>query len=79
MEILLREMGLDAFAPGDVLLTNDPYRGCGHVPEVTVLKGVFDPDGELLFYAANCAHMAEPGAKAPGGWRGMRRRSIRRG
>ena len=70
VEILLEEMGFDAFAPGDVLLTNDPYRGCGHVPEFTVLKGVFDEAGQLLFYVANCAHMAEPGAKVPGGLAG---------
>ena len=70
VEILLQELGLEAFRPGDVLLTNDPYRGCGHVPEFTVLKGIFNLQGELLFYVANCAHMAEPGAKAPGGLAG---------
>jgi N-methylhydantoinase B len=70
VEILLEEMGLDAFKPGDVLLTNDPYRGCGHVPEFTVLKGVFDREERLQFYVANCAHMAEPGAKTPGGLAG---------
>jgi len=70
VEILLEELGMDAFSPGDVLLTNDPYRGCGHVPEFTVLKGVFDSEGNLLFYVANCAHMAEPGAKSPGGLAG---------
>jgi len=70
VECLLEEMGLDAFGPGDVLLTNDPYHACGHVPEFTVLKGVFDEDGKLIYYAANCAHMAEPGAKTPGGLAG---------
>lgn len=70
VECLLEEMGLDAFAPGDVLLTNDPYRACGHVPEFTVLKGVFDDAGNLMYYVANCAHMAEPGAKVPGGLAG---------
>ena len=70
VECLLEEMGLDAFGPGDVLLTNDPYHACGHVPEFTVLKGVFDDEGQLIYYAANCAHMAEPGAKTPGGLAG---------
>jgi len=70
VECLLEEMGFDAFGPGDVLLTNDPYHGCGHVPEFTVLKGVFDEGGKLIYYAANCAHMAEPGAKTPGGLAG---------
>jgi len=70
VECVLDAVGRDAFRPGDVLLTNDPYHGCGHVPEFTVIKGVFDQRGELLFFVANCAHMAEPGAKVPGGLAG---------
>ncbi len=70
VENLLKEIGHDAFGPGDVLVTNDPYRGCGHVPEFTVCKAIFDPQGKLLFFAANCGHLAEPGAKAPGGLAG---------
>src|SRR5207245_2532946 len=30
VECVLEEIGKDAFRPGDVLLTNDPYHGCGH-------------------------------------------------
>ena len=70
VECLIDVIGLDAFKPGDILLTNDPYHGVGHVPEFTVLQGVFGSDGRLLFCVANCAHMAEPGAKVPGGLAG---------
>ena len=70
VECLIDVIGLDAFSPGDILLTNDPYHGVGHVPEFTVLKGIFGADGRLLFCVANCAHMAEPGAKVPGGLAG---------
>ena len=70
VECLIDVVGLDAFKPGDILLTNDPYHGVGHVPEFTVLRGVFDSNGHLLFCVANCAHMAEPGAKVPGGLAG---------
>jgi N-methylhydantoinase B/oxoprolinase/acetone carboxylase alpha subunit len=65
----LDELGLDAFAPGDVILHNDPYRGSGHVPEHMMLKPVFYED-RLFGFVANVAHMAEPGAKTPGGLSG---------
>ncbi|MFN8592851.1 MAG: hydantoinase B/oxoprolinase family protein [Thermomicrobiales bacterium] len=65
----LDELGRDAFAPGDVLLHNDPYRGSGHVPEHMMLKPVFW-EGELFGFVANVAHMSEPGAKTPGGLSG---------
>ncbi len=35
------ELGLDSFAPGDVVIHNDPYRGQCHMPEHMVLKPVF--------------------------------------
>ena len=70
VECLIDVVGFDAFKPGDILLTNDPYHGVGHVPEFTVLRGVFGSDGSLIFCVANCAHMAEPGAKVPGGLAG---------
>jgi N-methylhydantoinase B len=65
----LDELGVDAFAPGDVILHNDPYRGSGHVPEHMMLKPVFH-EGLLFGFVANVAHMSEPGAKTPGGLSG---------
>jgi N-methylhydantoinase B/oxoprolinase/acetone carboxylase alpha subunit len=69
VEWMLEELGYDVYRPGDVLLMNDPYRGSGHVPEHTILKGIFH-EGQLVAFVANCAHLAEPGAKAPGGLAG---------
>jgi N-methylhydantoinase B/oxoprolinase/acetone carboxylase alpha subunit len=69
VEWMLEELGYDVYKPGDVLLMNDPYRGSGHVPEHTILKAVFHED-EIVAFVANCAHLAEPGAKAPGGLAG---------
>jgi 5-oxoprolinase (ATP-hydrolysing) len=54
-------------APGDVIVTNDPYRGGSHLPDVTVVTPVHDPDsGELLFVTASRAHHAEIGGIVPG-------------
>ena len=53
---------------GDVFVTNDPYRGGSHLPDVTVVTPVFatkdsqNPD----FFVANRAHHAEIGGVVPG-------------
>jgi len=52
---------------GDVFVTNDPYGGGSHLPDVTVITPVFDDaGGRLLFFTANRAHHAEIGGVAPG-------------
>ncbi len=54
--------------PGDSFITNDPYRGGSHLPDVTVVTPVFD-DAEparLKFFVANRAHHADIGGVAPG-------------
>ncbi|MCD8482793.1 MAG: hydantoinase B/oxoprolinase family protein [Verrucomicrobia bacterium] len=54
------------FGPGDVLITNHPAYGGSHLPDVTVICGVFDDQGTLLAYLANRAHHAEIGGISPG-------------
>jgi 5-oxoprolinase (ATP-hydrolysing) len=49
---------------GDVFVTNDPYAGGSHLPDVTVVTPVFDRD--LLFFMASRAHHAEIGGITPG-------------
>ncbi|MCG8451288.1 MAG: hydantoinase B/oxoprolinase family protein [Pirellulales bacterium] len=54
-------------SPGDVFVTNDPYRGGSHLPDVTVVTPVHLPEtGELLFFTACRAHHAEIGGVRPG-------------
>jgi 5-oxoprolinase (ATP-hydrolysing) len=54
-------------APGDVFVTNDPYRGGSHLPDVTVVTPVHHPQtGRLLFVTASRAHHAEIGGIVPG-------------
>ena len=53
--------------PGDVFVTNDPYRGGAHLPDVTVVTPVHDlTSGRLLFFTASRAHHAEIGGIVPG-------------
>ncbi|MCA9200189.1 MAG: hydantoinase B/oxoprolinase family protein, partial [Planctomycetales bacterium] len=53
--------------PGDVFITNDPYHGGSHLPDVTVVTPVHDDaSDELLFFTASRAHHAEIGGLTPG-------------
>lgn len=51
--------------PGDVYVTNDPYRGGSHLPDITVITPVFH-DERLVFFTACRAHHAEIGGIRPG-------------
>lgn len=54
-------------AAGDVIVTNDPFRGGSHLPDVTVVTPVFDAeDQQLRFVVASRAHHAEIGGITPG-------------
>jgi len=54
-------------SPGDVFVTNDPYRGGSHLPDVTVVTPVHHPEtDQLLFFTASRAHHAEIGGIVPG-------------
>lgn len=52
--------------PGDVLVTNHPAFGGSHLPDVTLLCGLFDDQGRRLGFLANRAHHAELGGRHPG-------------
>ena len=43
------------FAPGDVAILNDPYRGGTHLPDITLVAPIFD-GRHLIGFTANRAH-----------------------
>lgn len=51
---------------GDCIVTNDPYRGGSHLPDVTVVTPVLVEDGRAAFFVANRAHHADVGGITPG-------------
>ena len=58
----------DDLAPGDIIITNDPYSGGGtHLSDVTLAMPIFYKD-RLVAFAANKAHWTEVGGIAPGSW-----------
>ncbi len=52
-------------SPGDVFVLNAPYNGGTHLPDITVVKPVFDGDG-IIFYVASRGHHADVGGMTPG-------------
>ncbi len=59
-------VGACAWAPGDMVVVNDPFLGGTHLPDVTVIAPYFGEDGSLLAFVANRAHHADIGAATPG-------------
>ncbi len=53
--------------PGDTFVANDPYQGGSHLPDVTVISPLVDPQTkQVLFVVASRAHHAEIGGITPG-------------
>ncbi|WP_234734017.1 hydantoinase B/oxoprolinase family protein [Tellurirhabdus bombi] len=65
--------------PGDVIITNHPKYGGSHLPDVTLLSGVFTDQDELIGYVINRAHHAEIGGKVPGSMPPDARRLVEEG
>jgi N-methylhydantoinase B len=51
--------------PGDVIMLNDPYAGGTHLPDITLVSGVFQKQ-KLRFYVASRAHHSDVGGMSPG-------------
>nr|WP_298897647.1 hydantoinase B/oxoprolinase family protein [uncultured Altererythrobacter sp.] len=60
------ESGVEINA-GDVFVSNNPYNGGSHLPDITVISPVFDEaDEEILFFVASRAHHEDIGGISPG-------------
>ncbi|MFZ4531542.1 MAG: hydantoinase B/oxoprolinase family protein, partial [Alsobacter sp.] len=52
--------------PGDLFITNDPYDGSTHLPDIVLVKPIFR-DADLVGYSSALAHMTDIGGRIPGG------------
>ena len=52
----------ETLAPGDVLLTNDPWMTAGQINDITILTPVFRNDRPVAFFANTC-HVADIGGR----------------
>ncbi|WP_035588316.1 hydantoinase B/oxoprolinase family protein [Hippea jasoniae] len=52
---------------GDMVILNDPFKGGTHLPDITIVAGVFvDGHDKPVFYVANRAHHADVGGMSSG-------------
>ncbi|MBL6458163.1 hydantoinase B/oxoprolinase family protein [Belnapia sp. T6] len=77
----LRRVPAEAWRPGDVMVTNDPWLATGHLPDFTVVTGIFhrgrlvgfsgsiahSPDVGGALWAADCRDIFEEGIRIPPG------------
>ena len=55
----------ESLAPGDAILSNDPFHGGAHLPDLTLVAPIFDGE-DLVALAANRAHHADVGGADAG-------------
>lgn len=66
IKTIIRE-NLDTMCPGDAFLINAPYNGGTHLPDITLIKPVYDVNSEaVIFYVATRGHHADIGGTVPG-------------
>jgi N-methylhydantoinase B len=57
---LLARFPRESWKPDDVVLTNDPWLGTGHLPDITVVSPIFY-QGRLVAFAGSVAHNPDIG------------------
>ncbi|MDD1415142.1 hydantoinase B/oxoprolinase family protein [Dolichospermum sp. ST_con] len=63
---LINDQG-DNIKPGNIYLSNNPYNGGTHLPDVTAITPIFNAENqEIIFYVASRGHQADIGGITPG-------------
>ena len=58
----LDHIGAENMRPGDILVTNDPWKGTGHLPDVCIVQPIFRGD-HLVAFAATTSHVPDIGGR----------------
>jgi N-methylhydantoinase B len=61
----IREIGADNVAEGDVYITNDPWKGTGHLHDITVVSPTFHKGRHVAFFGCT-AHVVDIGGRGFG-------------
>lgn len=61
----IRDIGEDQIFEGDVYITNDPWKGTGHLHDITMVSPSFYR-GKLVGYFASTAHVVDVGGRGFG-------------
>ena len=65
IQYMFERIPLDQWQPGDVIVCNDPYRGCTHTMDICLFSPVFN-GGEVVAITSTIAHHIDIGGKVPG-------------
>ena len=66
-EILAKHIPPDDWQPGDVVISNDPYCGGQHLPDIVAFKAVFHEGRRVGFVGTLCHHL-DVGGISPGSY-----------
>jgi len=61
---IFAEIPLPSWEPGDVVICNDPYRGCTHTPDMVLFSPVFRDD-TIIGFTSTIAHHVDIGGRLP--------------
>ncbi|NNC81890.1 MAG: hydantoinase B/oxoprolinase family protein, partial [Acidimicrobiales bacterium] len=61
----INDIGPERIYPGDVYITNDPWKGTGHLHDITVTTPVFVGENLIAFFAST-AHVVDIGGRGYG-------------
>ncbi len=78
LQSLIEGVGRDGIERGDVLMTNDPFLGGTHLPDVLIARPLFS-DGALYGYLCNRGHWADIGGMGPGSYSPATRELLQEG
>jgi N-methylhydantoinase B len=66
-EILANHIAPEQWQPGDVVISNDPYCGGQHLPDIVAFKAVFH-DGRRVGFVGTLCHHLDVGGSSPGSY-----------
>jgi len=66
-EILARHIPHDQWGPDDIVISNDPYCGGQHLPDIVAFKAVFH-DGRRIGFVGTLCHHLDVGGSSPGSY-----------
>jgi N-methylhydantoinase B len=56
-------METEGWQPGDVVITNDPWMGSGHLQDISMVMPIFNGAGKLVAFAGVVAHPSDMGGR----------------
>ncbi len=62
VQAFLQKYPAETLSPGDVIVSNDPWIGTGHLPDLTLAAPIFH-NGQLIGFGGAIAHMSDIGGR----------------